>query len=200
MGGFYAFIRAIMIALIKTIFPCKVYGKENLPEEGGFLLCSNHTSMSDVIYLIATNKRQIHFMGKAELFKNKIMAFLYGKLGVFPVERGSHDNGAIKFAEMLGEEKKVVGIFPEGTRSKEFGPPKKGKAGAVIIASTVAVPMIPCSIYREGKFRIFRKTVVRYGEPILPETLPKITDGKNAIRTAVTNLMDSITELWRKGK
>ena len=200
MGAFYAFIRAIMIVLIKTIFPCKVYGKENLPEERGYLLASNHTSMSDVIYLIATNKRQINFMGKAELFKTKIMAFLYRKMGCFPVERGNNDKGAIKFAEMLGEQNKVVGIFPEGTRNKEFGPPKKGKAGAVVIASSAKVPIVPCAIYREGKFMIFRKTVVRYGKPIECNELPNVEDGQTALREGVTRLMDSIPELWRLGK
>ena len=200
MGGFYRFIRGLMIALSKTLFPCKVYGKENIPETGGFVLCSNHTSMSDVIFIIASNKRQVHFMGKAEIFDNKIMAFLYGKMGVFPVKRGAHDTSAVKYAEDLGKEGKIVGIFPEGTRRRDFGPPMQGKSGAVVIAASAGVPILPCAIYREGKFRIFRKTVIRYGKPIENSELPDVKDGKNAIRAALARLMGDITELWRQGK
>lgn len=200
MGAFYRFIRAIMIALSKTIFPCTVYGRENIPQDGGFVLCFNHTSMSDAIFIISTNKRQVNFMGKAEIFENRILGYLFRKMGVFPVKRGAHDMTALDFAEALGKEGKIVGIFPEGTRRRDFGPPMQGKSGAVIVAASAGLPILPCAIYREGKFRIFRRTVIRYGEVIESDSLPDVREGKRAIRAVLEKLMGTITELWEQGK
>lgn len=199
MKGFYKFIKAIMIAITKTVLPMKVYGEENLPKNEGYILCCNHTSMSDVIYLIVNNKKMIHFMAKQELFKLKFMAFLYKKMGCIPVNRGTGDNSAIETSKALASKGNVVGIFPEGTRNKKFGPPQKGKSGAVVVAQGVGVPIVPAAICREGKFRLFRKTVLRYGKPIMPSDLPDISEGRGAIRITVNKLMGEITQLWELG-
>ncbi len=199
MNCFYKFIRGVMILITKIVLPLKTVGEENLPKEGGYILCCNHTSMSDVIYLIVNNKKMIHFMGKQELFKLKFMAYLYGKMGVFPVNRGAGDGSAIEISKELASRGNVVGIFPEGTRNKEFGPPKQGKSGAVVIAQGVGVPIIPAAICRKGKFRLFRKTVLRYGKPISPEELPDVTLGRAAIKQTLSRLMGDITTLWEQG-
>ena len=199
MNGFYKFIRAIMILLCKTILPLKVVGTENLPKEGGYILCSNHTSMSDVIYMIADNKKMVHFMGKQELFKIKFMGYLYSKMGCFPVNRGAGDSSAIETSKSLAGAGSVVGIFPEGTRNKQFGPPKQGKSGAVVIAQSVGVPIVPAAICRTGKFKLFKKTVLRYGKPILPSELPDVSEGRAAIKSTLNRLMGDITKLWEQG-
>ena len=198
MNGFYKFIRGIMFAITKTVLPMKVVGKENLPSNGGYILCCNHTSMSDVIYLIVDNDKMIHFMGKKELFRIKFMGYLYSKLGCFPVNRGKGDTSAIEISKKLASDGNVVGIFPEGTRNKEYGPPKQGKAGAVVIAKGVGVPIVPVAICRKGKFMLFRKTVLRYGTPIQPSDFPE-GEGKTAIKTLLTMVMGDITKLWEQG-
>lgn len=197
MNGLYRFIRALMIAVMHTIFPCKVYGKENLPRKGGYVLASNHTSMSDVIWLIGMNPRVIHFMGKAEIFKHKILGAVFRKMYVFPVRRGAGDRGAVQHAIDLLKNGDVLGIFPEGTRNKQFSPPKTGKSGTVFIATTAEVPIVPVSIYRKGAFLPFRKTVVRIGHPyvvVLPD------DSRASLKDATTDLMGEITALWEQGK
>ena len=199
MNGFYKFIRAIMIALTKTVLPLKTVGSEYLPKEGGYILCCNHTSMSDVIYLIVDNKKMVHFMGKQELFKIKFMGYLYSKMGCFPVNRGVGDTSAIDMSKSLASNGNVVGIFPEGTRNKSFGPPKQGKSGAVVIAQSVGVPIVPAAICRTGKFKLFRKTVLRYGKPIMPEELPDVSEGRGAIKSTLHRLMGDITKLWEQG-
>lgn len=198
MKGFYRFIRALMIFLTKTLFPMRVYGLENIPKEGGYVLACNHTSMSDVIYLITTQKRVINFMGKAEIFQNRFVGFLFRKMHVFPVKRGAGDVGAINHAEELLKTGNVVGIFPEGTRRKDYGPPKSGKSGTVVIAANSGVGILPAAVYREGKFRVFRKTVMRYGEFIPAEKLAGALSERAEIKKNTTALMDSITELWSK--
>ena len=199
MNRFYKIIRAIMIALTKTVLPLKIVGNENLPKDGGYILCCNHTSMSDVIYMIADNKKMVHFMGKQELFKLKFMAYLYTKMGCFPVNRGKGDTSAIETSKQLASSGNVVGIFPEGTRNKKFGPPKQGKSGAVVIAQSVGVPIVPAAICRTGKFALFRKTVLRYGKPIEPSDLPDISEGRSAIKITLNKSMNDITKLWEQG-
>lgn len=188
-----------MIVLTKSILPLKTVGKENLPNNGGYILCCNHTSMSDVIYLIADNNEMIYFMGKQELFNNKILGYLFTKLGCFPVNRGKGDTTAIETSKELASKGNVVGIFPEGTRNKQFGPPKQGKSGAVVIAQSVGVPIVPVAICRTGKFKLFRKTVLRYGKPIQPSELPEISEGRAAIKLTLNRLMGDITKLWEQG-
>ena len=193
MGGFYRFIRGLMIVLSKTLFPCKVYGKENIPETGGFVLCSNHTSMSDVIFIIASNKRQVHFMGKAEIFDNKIMAFLYGKMGVFPVKRGAHDTSAVKYAEDLGKEGKIVGIFPEGTRSKD-GTIGRVKSGIALIASEANAPVLPVCIRYRGK----RDIDVNIGRLIPSEDVHIDEEDRKSMRKVSNRIHDELVALQQE--
>lgn len=193
MTLFYRIVRGLMIGLYKTIFPCRVYGKENLPTEGGYVLCSNHTSMSDVIWLIASNPRTISFMGKAEIFEHAVPRFLFSKMGVFPVRRGAVDRAALRRAEETVKQGGILGIFPEGTRNKEFGPPKAGKSGAVRIALQSGAPLVPVAVYRKGSFCPFRKTVLRYGTPYVPDA---DQSNREELRAATDDLMGRITALW----
>lgn len=200
MNGFYRFIRALMIFITKWLLPLKVIGAENIPHDGGCLVCSNHTSMSDVIYLIVSSHRKLHFMGKAEIFRLPLLGYLFRKLGVFPVNRGHADRGAVEYAIQLVRDGKPVGIFPEGTRNKVFGPPMRGKSGAVVIAASAGVPIVPAAICRTGKFSLFRPTTLRYGTPIPADQLAKPNEGKEALKQATDTLMNKITALWEMGR
>ena len=196
MSGFYKVIRIIIIPIFKWLLPVKVIGAENMPKEGGFILCSNHTSVSDPIFMIANFKRQINFMAKAELFKNGIFRFVLSRMGAFAVERGKGDMSAIHHAEELIKEGKILGIFPEGTRYVT-GAPRKAKSGIAYISMDTKSDILPVSVYREGKYSIFKKTTIRVGELIKYEDLidSELTDRAN-MRKIVDRVTGSITELW----
>ena len=200
MTRFYAVMRAIVIFIFKIIFRIKVEGVENIPSKGSLIICCNHVSFSDPIFLGIFCKRQIFFMSKAELFKNKIAAWFFGKLGAFAVNRGTGDTGAVKNAEDIINEGKIMGIFPEGTRSVD-GTPKKAKAGIAMIAAHTKANILPACVYREGKLKLFCKTTVRFGE-VIPfselgfegEDSPK----KSSLRFASERIMEKIVALWEK--
>lgn len=200
MSCFYAVMRAIVAFIFKLFFRVKVEGVQNIPKEGGFIICCNHVSFTDPIFLGIFCKRQIFFMSKAELFKNKISAWFFTKLGAFAVNRGTGDTGAVKNAEDVIKEGKIMGIFPEGTRSAD-GTPKKAKAGIAMIAAHTKADILPACVYRDGKLKLFCKTTVRFGEIIPFEELgfeDQDCTKKSTLRFASERIMGKIIALWEK--
>ncbi|PIC71954.1 1-acyl-sn-glycerol-3-phosphate acyltransferase [Sporosarcina sp. P16b] len=152
--------------LISTVcFPLyriKVIGKENFPKEGGVLLCTNHIDNLDPPIVGITSPRTVHFMAKEELFDMPILKTVLPKVQAYPVKRGMSDREAFRKTIKLLREDKVVGLFPEGTRSKtgEIG---KGLAGAGFFALKGGnAKVVPCAII--GPYKAFSQLKVVYGE------------------------------------
>lgn len=88
-------------------------------------------------------KRHVYFMAKEEIFKNRLATWFFAKqLGAFPVKRGAGDTGALDTARRIVEEGKLLGIFPEGTRSKD-GRLGRAKSGAALIAAQTGASVLP---------------------------------------------------------
>lgn len=196
MQPFYKFAKTVVHPFFRWLQPVKVIGAENIPESGAFIMCSNHTSMSDPFFTVTVFKRQIHFMAKAELFKVGIVRWVMKAVGAFAVDRGKGDMTAINRAEEIINSGNILGIYPEGTRHKE-GPPHKAKSGIAYIAMDTHADILPVSIYREGRYNIFKKTTIRIGKLIKYDTLVSTerTDRGN-MKYIVDKVTDSITELW----
>ena len=84
----YRVVVTIIRPFVRILYRLKVIGLENIPEKNGVIICPNHTSNADPVVLAVSLKRQVYFMAKAELFKNKILRKLFKMVGAFPVERG----------------------------------------------------------------------------------------------------------------
>ena len=83
--------------IINILYPFTVYGKENIIDKP-CLVCANHSNYIDpiLVALAFTGEHPIHFMAKAELFKNKLLAGLMEKLGAFGVDRDGADISAVR--------------------------------------------------------------------------------------------------------
>lgn len=153
--------------LISTIFyplyRIKVTGKENFPLKGGVLLCTNHIDNLDPPVVGITCPRTVHFMAKEELFNMPILKSVLPQVQAFPVKRGMSDRDAFRTTLKLLRGGKVVGMFPEGTRSKD-GQLGKGLAGAGFFALKGDAAVIPCAIV--GPYKKFKRLHVIYGQPI----------------------------------
>ena len=165
---FHRFICFTFRWIVSLIFRLRVVGLENEPEEGGFLVCSNHLCAADPIIITAGMQNQICFMGKKELFKIPLVSFFFRSLGAFPVDRRGGDVGAVKKSIRLLEEGKCVGMFPQGTRHPGEEPRETTvRNGAAMIAyhanATVLPVFIHCKNYTP---KLFRKTTVVIGKPI----------------------------------
>lgn len=196
---YYDIVKGPCKFALKLGLRIKCEGVENIPKEGAFILASNHIHFVDPAVLLANFPRPIHFMAKVEAFKYKITAFLLTHLNTFPVSRGRSDKASIDYAVKLIENGHVIGIFPEGTRSKDLKP-HEPKAGLALIARQTKADILPCSLYCEKKGGLFRKITVRYGELIKYEELGITEDGSTReLREAAKKIMDEIVDLWEEG-
>ena len=182
---------------VRLLVRVKVIGQENMPPQGEpLVLCSNHISNWDpVVLIVVQRKRHIHFMAKAELFKNRLFAWFIGKqVGAFAVHRGTGDTGAIETAKRIVSEGKVMGIFPEGTRSRD-GKLLRAKSGAALIVAQTGATVQPVAVVaRDQRVRLFRRTLIVYGRPLTPADLH--LDGETPdIRFASRRLMEVIGDL-----
>jgi len=140
-----------------------VQGKDNIPETGGLIICPNHIHWLDPMLVAVCIKREINYMSKAELFKNKLLAAILKGLNAFPVKRGTPDISAIKTSFKLIKDGKVLGIFPEGTRSKD-GKLKTAEPGVALISIKTNAPIVPIRI--SGSYKLFGKLGIIIGKPL----------------------------------
>ena len=159
----HLFYKKISKLFLNCIYKIKIEGKENIPKEQGYLICSNHIHAFDPILINTCTKHQISYMAKKELFKIPILDLFLKSSGAFPVDRGHSDLNSIKKAIEILKNKKVLSIFPEGTRHKD-GKFKDIKHGAAFVAIESETKILPVRII--GNYKPFSKITVRIGKPI----------------------------------
>ncbi len=166
MNKLYAVLYPLVWLFMRIFHPWRAVGRENIPE-GGALLCGNHTTLGDPIYVVCAvgHKPQFRVLAKAELMKIPVLGWLLKKAGIIGVERGKADVAAVKecMRALKGGEKLL--LFPEGTRVKE-GEDSQAHTGAALFATRANVPLVP--VYISPRKRLFRKTSVVFGKPYQP--------------------------------
>lgn len=195
----YKFVNSLARPFARFFYPYEVRGLDKVTNlNSGHIICCNHLSNIDPVFLSITYDKPIFFMAKVELFKCKLFGKFLSALGVFPVNRGKGDHKAIELADDILHSGKVLGIFIEGTRSKtgEFLRPK---SGVTVLSHKNLVPIVPVCITGGGKnnkIRMFKKTVIEYGKPIMPEELcmGEIYT-RLELKRATTTVMDRIRKL-----
>lgn len=191
---FYSFARSLVNVILKPIYRFEVIGRENLPSEGGVLLCTNHIDNLDPPVVGITAARPVHFMAKEELFNVPVLGKIVSNLNAFPVKRGMSDREALRKGLAILKEGKVLGLFPEGTRSKT-GETGKGLAGAGFFALRSEAHVVPCAII--GPYKAFNKLKVVYGKPIDMET---VRANRLNAEQATDLIMDEIKKLISQHK
>lgn len=146
------------------MFPIRAEGVENVPADGAAIIAVNHKSNLDPVVAAITCPRQLSFMAKAELFKNKLFGGLIRRLGAFPINRGKGDISAMKTAFSILKNGDAMLIFPEGGRVKK-GQTGRAKPGVALIAARSKVPIIPVHI--KNGYKWMRTVTVVFGEPIV---------------------------------
>ncbi len=168
-------LHAILCLPIRFFLRVHIHGRENIPKEGGCVVCSNHVQAIDVLILSAAfpAKRMPRYMAKSDFFKIPVFRGLIRALGAFPVHRGKGDLSAMKHSiELLGEGN-VLAVFMQGTRQKGKNPADTPyKAGAAMIASRAGAPMLPvCLVTKKQKYAFLRPVHLYIGKPIMPSVI-----------------------------
>lgn len=192
-----AIIRKVLLAFVRPLLGMRILGERNVPATGPLLVVSNHVSNADPPFLELAFPRPLFFMGKSELFRNRLLGWLLRRFGGFPVERGTPDRAALRFAEAVLRQDVAMGIFPEGGRSVS-ATLVQGYAGVGLLALRSAAPILPVAIYGTEYYPVNgvkpprrkpgerREIVIKFGEPF---TIPERVDGKRVTPAEATDLI-----------
>lgn len=184
-------VRGAIYIWLKIYYRAEIIGVENVPKEGPLIFCGNHRSYLDPPLLVATAKRDMKFLAKEELYKNKFLAFLGWAFEAIPVKRDEKDISAIKTSLKDLKEGKCIALFPEGTRNGlEKG--EKVKDGVAFFALRSGAKIVPCGI--KGGTKEHRKVTITYGKP-LDYSKYKGSKDKEILDKITNEVMDNIINL-----
>lgn len=190
----YTFGRTVTYWLVRLLFRVRYVGLENIPKTKGFLLACNHRSNFDPLFIAHKLGHPVHYMAKIELFRVPVLGFLLPHLKAFPVSRGTGDTGAMDSAREIIRTGEVLGIFPEGHRSKD-GKPQRARSGVAMIAGQTGAGVLPCAVCFGEKLRLRSLVTIRYGKLIPPEQLKVQLESPSTVRAAAKLVMDEIERL-----
>ena len=157
----------------------KVEGLEYVPDSGPVILASNHLAVADSFYLPLVVRRRITFLAKSEYFtgtgiKGWLTRWFYTVVGQVPIDRTDADSAraALTTAQRILSDGKLLGMYPEGTRSPD-GRLYKGKTGLARVALQTGVPVIPVAMVGTdvvnppgSRMWRFGRVHVKFGQPM----------------------------------
>jgi 1-acyl-sn-glycerol-3-phosphate acyltransferase len=127
-------------------------GTENIPEDEPAILASNHLAFCDSFFFPVMLRRKVTFLAKAEYFttpglKGWISRSFFSAVGQVPIDRDDPDaaRAALRAGQRVLRRGKLLGIYPEGTRSPD-GRLYRGKTGVARLALESGVQVIPCAM------------------------------------------------------
>ncbi|MGE5397488.1 MAG: lysophospholipid acyltransferase family protein [Chitinophagales bacterium] len=146
----------------------KTEGLEKFPMSGPVIVAANHASGWDPVVIAAYLKRPIHYMAKDEFWENKILAKFFESINAFPVKRGVPDRKALRMGLEVLENGEVLGLFPEGTRSKtgEISKPHHGIALFAMKTQALVVPVACIGTKKVFPLSWFSPVKIIYGDPV----------------------------------
>jgi len=194
----YKLVANIVKVILKLMgSKARVYGEENLPKEGGYIIACTHTGYVDILNLgVAMYPQEIHFMAKKQLFEMKGLGWLIERLNAFPVDRDNPGPSVIKIPSQLLKEGKVVGIFPSGTRNAEGSDLKQGAITIAQLAKAQIVPAAYVGARNAGDVMKRGKGYLIYGEPFY--VTGKGKEGREQFTQHLENELVALTEELQK--
>lgn len=205
---YWALKYVLLGPLLRVFWPTKITGLENIPESGGAVVASNHLAVVDSFFLPARVKRRIVFLAKSEYFtgrgvKGKFKKWFMSGTGQYPVDRsgGSAGQAALNTGIRLLREGKLLGVYPEGTRSPD-GRLHKGKTGVARMALEGRVPIVPVAMIGTDKVNPIgskmwwpKRIEIRIGKPLDLSRYDGLAGDRFVERSITDELMYALMEL-----
>ena len=198
-------VRIVAYVLFRVIFSLlthqHVQGKENVPEHGPVVVVANHLSYADQYLLTIAIKREMIFMAKEELFRNRVRRFLIEAFGAIPVRQGAVNWGALKQVYQVLDDGLAMFMFPEGSRSKN-AQLQSAFSGSALIALHNHAPVLPIGISgmevaEKGFLWVMfhrPRVAVNIGRPFYLST-PQGKSDKKQLKDLSDDIMEHIAEL-----
>lgn len=192
---YYSTVYDIVQPIANFLHPIRVEGLENVPKDEPVLLCPNHSSNWDPILLITALGREanLRIMGKAQLFKIPVLRTFLKNLGVFPVNRGHSDIGAVKKSIQALKDGFMLMVFPEGTRVRKKNKGLRPKGGVAMMAIRAGARLVP--IYIGTQKRLFATVPIIFGKPFAPV----YTGRKGTVEEYQTNANEVMRQAYELG-
>ena len=175
-GILYEILRGVANLVFHTVMPVKVIHRERLQAEPPYIMIANHRHALDpVVMAMEVKKHQLVFLAKKELGENRVARWVLTRLHCIMVDRHHTDMEAMRSCMKAIRMKKILLIFPEGTRHHE-GQMEQIENGTSLISLRSRAPILP--VYFDRKLSFFRVTRLYVGEPIPYDDL--LAEGINA--------------------
>jgi 1-acyl-sn-glycerol-3-phosphate acyltransferase len=166
-------LRRVFEMIFKLIARIEVRGMENIPAEGGFILTTNHLSSFDppLVFVLFPFPRRGVALAADVYRRHPLFRWVLESVGVIWVNRGAASPTTLKAAIQAIQEGYIMGIAPEGTRSRT-GALQEAKAGVAFLAMASGAPIIPLAITNTEKLgaailRLRRITLtLTFGKPL----------------------------------
>ena len=205
----YYLLKYVLLGpFLRVIYRPRVEGLENIPAEGPAILASNHLSFSDSIFLPLVCPRRITFLAKDAYFttpgiKGWFQKVFFTAVGQVPIDRsgGSASEAALQTGLRVLSEGKLLGIYPEGTRSPD-GKLYRGKTGVARMALEAQVPVIPVAMIDTEKIQPIGSKVprvmrvgVKIGKPLDFSRYAGMQNDRFVLRSMTDELMYELMDL-----
>jgi 1-acyl-sn-glycerol-3-phosphate acyltransferase len=202
---YWVFKYVAFVWLCHLLFRPRVEGRENIPHTGPAILVSNHISAGDTFLLPAMIRRRLTFPAKQELFhgrgiKGRLLAWFLTNVGQVPLNRSGGRASASSMDEVIQvlRDGKLLGIYPEGTRSPD-GRLYKGKTGVARLVLQAGVPVIPVGVINTQfvpsmipKIPIMRRPVIKIGRPLDFSAYAAAGNNREVLRWITDQIMDQV--------
>ncbi|HXM01251.1 MAG TPA: lysophospholipid acyltransferase family protein [Chthoniobacterales bacterium] len=200
MTPIYRIGHTLCTVVAELAFRLKIYGRENLIEDGPAIYASNHASYLDPPLVGVACRKEVFYLARKTLFEKPVLGPLLPRINCIPVDRDRGDVGAVRTLLRLLKEGKRVVVFPEGTRSKD-GNLQPARAGLGLIIAKSLAPVVPVRVFgsyaalpRSGRIHFVPITLV-VGKPIFFTKEDLGTDERLAYQTLSDRVMSAIAAL-----
>ncbi len=172
--------------LLKSkVFPGKTTGAGNVPIKGAGVFIVNHSNLFDPFLSGSQVPREVHWLSKIENYYIPFFRMILQCTGSIPLRRDQSDQNAIRLMRQKLDMGRMVGMFPEGTRSRD-GSLGRFHTGAARLCLEYGIPYVPCVVTNSYKCKFGDRINVYIGEPRYP---PKGLDDNYANTKWFTDLM-----------
>jgi len=180
----YRGLRVVTRLTLVTVFAVRYKGRENIPDQGGGLICANHQSFFDPPLIGSCFNRRLNYLARKTLFRFSPFRWLIEFFDAIPIDREGSGLSGLKETLRRLKRGEFVLIFPEGTRSHD-GQVSPLKPGFVAMARRSRVPLLPVGL--DGAYDAWPRRVrfprrarihVCVGPPLEPEMVASLSDAQ----------------------